>query len=318
MGHSTAQPKSPLCPLDPAISGSVFWGALGNDYLPMDELTESGIEETLNYEAVEIWKGNPRKPGDLALAIRDLLVRLEASPGDLAVIASSNAELEQMQRELARIHIPARLGPRGKALLRRVEIKDLAHLLASTADPTARLSLLAVLHSPFASLSLDSVVILSQLRPLWPALLTAELNDPDEQLLLQEFLVWFVPLIAKADRTAAWEILSDALAHSPYLVAAAADSEREQVTANVRKAQMLTTEYPNHTAGEMADLLFQVGDLTLDLPDAQTHNETDPIVTLSTIHSAKGLGWPITVVMMGDYSRGPKVRRWSIIRPQFG
>jgi ATP-dependent exoDNAse (exonuclease V) beta subunit len=163
------------------------------------------------------------------------------------------------------------------------------------ADPYDDFSLLATLYGPFAGLSLDSVVLLGTDPPVVESL--AEFNPPDERDAeqLARFIAWFEPLRAYADRLSAWEVIAELFAKTQYLEVLASHPQGDRQIANARKLLMMASQEPLIGPLEYAELIRETQILGHREGDAPYGAEQN-LITLSTIHSSKGLEYPVVVL----------------------
>ena len=174
-------------------------------------------------------------------------------------------------------------------------IENVVSKLRAVADPYDDFSLLATLYGPFAGLSLDSVVLLATDPPVVESL--ADFIPPNEQdvIRLARFLTWFEPLRAYADRLSAWEVIAELFAKTQYLEVLAGHPEGDRQIANARKLLMMASQEPLIGPLEYAELIRETQILGHREGDAPYGAEQN-LVTLSTIHSSKGLEYPVVVL----------------------
>jgi ATP-dependent helicase/nuclease subunit A len=203
--------------------------------------------------------------------------------------------MESVRDALATRGIAARISGASQKFFTRLEVRDLANALRAVADPYDDFSLLATLYGPFGGLSLDSVVLLAKETPVVENLAEFVTVDSEDGERLSKFLAWFEPMREYADRLAAWEVIADLFAKTPYLEVLASHPSGERQIANARKLLMLASQEPLIGPLEYAELIREtqmLGHREGDAPYGGDQNR----VTLSTIHSSKGLEYPIVVL----------------------
>ncbi len=251
--------------------------------------------QTATFDGVEIWEQKDEDSVEVAGAIQDLISE-GTRPGDIAVLVRASSYAAKLARSLERRNVPMRIAGGSERFFVRMEIRDVANAMRALVDPGDDFSLLAALRSPFASLSLDSIALLALQGPVSQRLesfvppLDADLEP------LERFRSWFLPLQKYADRLPAWEVLSEIFARSGYLEALAQRRGRPQQLANVRKLLWMATEQPELGAAEFAEQIREIQGLNHREGDAPVLEDNADVVTIMTIHKAKGLQFPVVVV----------------------
>ena len=264
-------------------------------YSPMAEPEPFDLEQvsTESYEGVELWLSD----GGIDATVTGIaeLLKEGISAGELGVLFRSAVVMEAVREGLAKQGIAARISGASQKFFTRLEVRDLANALRAVADPYDDFSLLATLYGPFAGLSLDSVVLLATDPPVVESL--ADFIPPNEQdvIRLARFLTWFEPLRAYADRLSAWEVIAELFAKTQYLEVLAGHPEGDRQIANARKLLMMASQEPLIGPLEYAELIRETQILGHREGDAPYGAEQN-LVTLSTIHSSKGLEYPVVVL----------------------
>jgi ATP-dependent exoDNAse (exonuclease V) beta subunit len=197
-------------------------------------------------------------------------------------------------------------------------VRDVANALDALAFPYADFQLLALLRSPFVGLSLDSVAVLALSTPVIEALDGFKPPVEGDRAKIDEFLRWFGPLSASADRVPAWEIVSALINQTRYLETVATRPNAHQTIANVRKLFMLAAQEPLLGAEAFAEKIRQVQELRHREGDALSIDEDADAVTLMTIHRAKGLEFDVVVLPDMHKEFGKKHRSDVLIDARSG
>jgi ATP-dependent exoDNAse (exonuclease V) beta subunit len=74
--------------------------------------------------------------------------------------------------------------------------------------------------------------------------------------------------------------------------------------ANIARFLRLLEDYRYHTVGTFLELWARWEAKDLGIPQAPLYSKGDTVVTLSTIHSAKGLEWPVVFLVDSQQDRG--------------
>ncbi len=281
------------------------------EYAPMApppapfQLDESSSPE--GFEGVELWRHSAFDPNATAAYVREMLAE-GVRPGDTAILVRSAAAAGRLKNGLDGEGIPARIAGGSERFYTRLEVRDLSNALRAVADPYDDYSLLCALRSPVAGLSLDAIVHLAAegggvVERLDPSLLPSE----EDRARLAEFLEWFTPLRRVADRLPAGEALAEIFAASPFLVNMARREDGAQAVANARKLLALALGEPSLGPGEYAERIWEIQEVRHKEGDAPADAAED-VVTLMTIHKAKGLEFPVVVLpdTLAGFRGGPR------------
>lgn len=262
---------------------------------PEFESDPGGKQEMIR--GVEVWQA-PGGKDNVAATVAAGIARLmdeKVEPGHIAVLVRKHDEVAKIESRLKARKIPVRTDGGGTFYF-HVEIRDFANALEGLVDPDADASLLAVLYSPFAGLSLDSIVLLAAgERPIWRRLRAFEPPVEEDREKLARFLEWFEELSRFADRSTAWELVAELFRRSPYLVEAARHPDARQTLANVRKLLSLAAGQPDLSPREFAERIRFMQKYRLREGNAPLLTESCSEVSILTIHKAKGLEFPIVV-----------------------
>lgn len=278
---------------------TVFAKLWGDRYMRMTARKESssdpfatGLEG--DFEGTEFWSQKKSDAAQTAAWIRDLIAE-GAGPGQIAVLARKLKTLEAIQGQLDILGVRSHIVGGSAQFFARQEVRDVANILEAAALRDAKFALLSVLSGPAVGLSLDSIVLLASRDSVLESL--AEFDPPIEsdRAKIDEFLRWFGPLSAYADRVPAWETVSKIFEDSPLLERLASLPNRTQALANVRKLSRLAADRAEVRAGQFAAQIREIQELRHKEADAQSVDVDGNLVTLMTVHKAKGLEFPIVV-----------------------
>ncbi len=220
----------------------------------------------------------------------------------IALLFSAWGAAELYQAALRRHGIPTYL-LLDQGFYERREVIDQVVALQAVRDPLDDRALMGFLRSPFVGLRDETLFLLAREgRGAWHRI--SEVDCAERELVLRGKL-----LLERAerlrDRVPADELLADLLEQSGYWAhLALMGDEKAQAIANVRKFLLLLRGQSDATLGEILRGIAAQRDREDRIGDARLFGETDDVVTLSTIHSAKGLQWE--VVFWCDLVRDPK------------
>ncbi len=223
----------------------------------------------------------------------------ELRAGDIALLAPTGTELWRYERALERRGV-AVTSQAGKGFYRRQEVQDLVALARALAFPSDRLSLGALLRGPLIGASDEALLDASEaLAPLSP---------PDDRLnvftdpetvpagAIRRALERLGPLARRARSTTPYALLSAAVERLEVR-AVVLDRYRwrgDRALANVERFLARSRAYDVRGLSAFAqDVWTEWNEDRSELegrPDAERE-----AVTLITMHSAKGLEWPVVV-----------------------
>lgn len=304
----------------------VFGGLWATTYKPM---SETGAPMDLDaptgrqFSGIEIWKQAANDSDATATYIRELIEE-GVSKRDIAVLVRDGGGAQAMETGLKGVGIPCRVAGGTERFYTRLEVRDLSNALRAVADPYDDFSLLAALRSPLVGLSLDTIILLGREPAVVERLDTFESPVEDDTAKLDAFIEWYKPLRAIADRLSAWEVLSEIFAKSNLLPALARREQPDQLLANVRKLLSLATQEPELGPLEYAERIREIQDLRHKEGDAPADEENADLVTIMTIHKAKGLEYPVVILPQTDKRLTGNARelvaepRWGMLATKFG
>ena len=244
----------------------------------------------------------------LAGVIADLVARPEPRVryGDIAILFRALTQVKAYEYALRRRGIPYYV-VKGRGFFQCQEIRDVASLLATIADPRDARALAAVLRSPFFAVDDDTLW-----RLAWPAgaergRLAARFGGdetfadlPEQAPALGRIRDLLVRLRRLRSRATIAELLEEALAATDFEAVCLTQFQGAQKVANVRKLIELGRDAERRRYFTLRDFVRTVRDMTEREPreaEAQLVGEQDDVVRLMTIHQAKGLEFPVVIVV---------------------
>jgi len=252
---------------------------------------------------VEIWWIPHQKPDVIAQGILQLLSE-GVEKKQIAVLARNRADVEKVASGMTRARLPFAVLDSGRNYFLRMEIYDLASVLKALASPTDDVALLSVLRSPLVGLSLDSIILLgveakTNKKSVWELLHETPSDIPEiECEMIREFLGWFDPLSAIADRLSAWQILADVFkaTNLDARLSRTRGGSFPVLIANARQLLKIAGEQPDMDALQFARWIETRQQIKTPWSDAPTFSEDADAVKLLSIHKAKGLEWDVVIV----------------------
>lgn len=246
---------------------------------------------------------------------------------DVALLFRARTGLDYYVKELRRYGIPYYLA--GDAGLKnQQEILDAVNLLRLLDNPLDDLAAFAFLRSPFIGLR-DEVIarlrleggsgsLLKQARKYanggtwWDAPEHPSLKGVEQEA-LRLGLALVEELSELRSRLPADELLSRALDETGYRLHLQLLDQPEAKLANLQRFIRLLEGHRGQTLRAFLDIWQRWGDQNVGIPQAALYSKRDNVVTLSTIHSSKGLEWPVVFVVdsEGRFSDKSSGALWS-------
>lgn len=290
---------------------------------PLDSSFDLGNASAPVYSGVELWGLKVRDAAEVARMVRELIDEHRLAHRDVAILVRNASCALALQSQLLAIGKPCRITGGTERYYTRLEVRDLANTLRALGNPYDDFALLAMLRSPIVGLSMDAIALLAQRKPVILAMQDFESPIDEDQPKLARALEWFLPLSQIADRMAAWEVLGELFAATDYLAGVARRRNGAQMLANVRKLLALAAESPELGPVEYAEKIREIQRFRHREGDAPAEDETADVITIMTIHKAKGLEFPVVVVPQ-THDTGSKAKdveidvRLKLVATQFG
>ncbi|MFC7009377.1 UvrD-helicase domain-containing protein [Halalkalicoccus salilacus] len=230
-----------------------------------------------------------------------------AQPRDVALLFRTRTRFPEFERAFEEYDIPySSFGAQG--FYETAEIQPLVNLLKVLQDPTQDIPLYGVLRSPLFGFTDEQLAILYDSNEcLWEQLATTDGTLETAHSRLQQ---WRAQAgLDGCDRITTWAaLLSEIIDDTGYLISIGADERPEQAVVNVNKFRERLRTWEEGSALPLVEVIERI--------ERERNQETDPGeatiptsidgVQLRTVHSAKGLEFPIVVVP--ELSRGVSKR----------
>lgn len=238
--------------------------------------------------------------------------RTPLQPGDIALLAPTGTELWRYERALEQ----QRLGvasQAGKSLMRRQETQDVLALLRTLADPSDTLAFGALMRGPLVGLTEARLLAITAALPREAGDAPAQFTvDTNPGLVADEEARSALEALQALRRTAATAtpaaLLAEAIERLDLRVALAMRTGDRGGRAIANLDALVAMARPYRVRG----LAAFVADLTADWQERRPVtegriDESEDAVSLVTIHSAKGLEWPVVIpINTATLLRGPE------------
>ena len=212
---------------------------------------------------------------------------------DIAVLLTGWAAMEEYRAALRDVGLET-YALRSEGFYERREIMDLLLALETLDDPNDDRALLGFLRSPFVGLKDETLlqVARSGHSPYWRDLRKAAVG---EQQLLDAGRRLLERYVAIRDRVPTDELLQGLLDETGYVAhLRLMGPEKRRAEANVRKFLRLLRRMPAATVGEAIRAIHAQRDSEeLREGDAPLLGGARNAITVTSVHSAKGLEWPV-------------------------
>ena len=225
-------------------------------------------------------------------------------PGDVAIFYRTNAQSRALEEVLIRVGLPYRVVG-GTRFYERKEIKDAIAYLRAIANPDDAVNTRRILNVPKRGLGQRTEAMVAAHAERERISFGAAVDDAENVLGLgtramtgvQAFAQMMAGLRELAQSATPAEVLDAVLDHSGYLadLRASEDPQDASRVENLAELHAVAMEFSEaEPDGDLGDFLERVA-LVADadqIPDA----EESGVVTLMTVHTAKGLEFPVVFV----------------------
>ena len=223
----------------------------------------------------------------------------EVKWSDFALLFRTRAGLPILETVLRRHNVPYFVAS-STGFFGRREIRDLRILLAALADPRDDVAWLGVLRSPFVGLTDESIMRYRTSAPRAPLSRIVYSDAGTTDPVLRRAREWLRPARDMRDRVAVAELIDFCVERSAYGAQVLAGDGGRIALGNIRKLVRIADARPANTVSDFVTFMAQREHEASDDGDALLFTARDNVVTLSTVHGAKGLEWPIVFLVDVD------------------
>lgn len=233
---------------------------------------------------------------------------------DIALLYRARSGLEHFETTLKRHGIPYFVS--GMAHLgERQEILDILNALRLLGNERDDMRAFGYLRSPFVGLRDETIARIRLLQrggPLirqakrwleegeWPAAPDHPRLAEIERRALEDGLSVLDDLRRLAPRLALDEVIEELLERTGYRLHVLLMEGAEEVLANIRSLIHFAESHRAHDLSTFFEVWDRSTSRDIGLPQAPLYSKEDDVVTLSTIHRAKGLEWPVVFLFGVD------------------
>ena len=266
------------------------------DDVPRDRSGNPTVDGLRTAEARAVAESVASVLADGTVIDRDEKSLRPCRPGDIALLAATGSALWIYERELDMLGIPL-ASQAGKGFFGRQEVHDLIALVRALADPRDTLAFGAFIRGPLIGLSeaeiADGVMeARSQGRSLDLFTDPSCLSHP----LLQATLTTLQVFLRKSLRTTPYQLLSETVEafHMCAVLRAREPRSCERSLQNVEKFLTLSRSYDARGLMHFAISLREQW-LAQESVEEGRSDRVENALVISTMHSSKGLEWPIVI-----------------------
>lgn len=230
---------------------------------------------------------------------------------DIAILYRTRTGIDHYQRKLALYGIPVFNQSQG-GLSDQQEIADVINALRLIENPADDVAAFAFLRSPFVGLRDEVVTRIAMQRGHRPLLKEARAwanrddwwTPPEGERLLEieraalaSATTLMEELMSLAARLPLDELIAVLLDRSGYRLHLLMMDENRDALANLQSLISVAEQYRKLPIGDFLDIWNRWVEEDLGLPQAPLYSADDDVVTMTTIHRAKGLEWPVVFLM---------------------
>ena len=234
-----------------------------------------------------------------AASVAERMVCLNRDEGvpwsEMAVLLGGWRSLHIYQDALRRRGIPT-YALRNGGFHDTREVVDLLLALQVARDPGDDRALTGFLRSPFVGVRDDTLLAMARQcrRPYWDHLAACVPADAAERALLERGRALVERLAAMRDRVPAARLLEELVLDTGYLAhLALLGDDGAQAAANVRQFLADLRRRPGASVGELLREIAESRARGDDVQQARLYGEREDVVTITSVHSSKGLEWGV-------------------------
>ncbi|MBX6366080.1 MAG: UvrD-helicase domain-containing protein, partial [Gemmatimonadetes bacterium] len=230
---------------------------------------------------------------------------------EMAVLLASWNGLELYQGALEAAGVPT-YALRGDGFYSRREVVDLIVALEAIRDPRDDRALFGYLRGPMVGVSDEALLRIarSARRPYWDHLAGVDVGDEAEPL--ARGVETLRRHAALRDRIRLDSLITSLLNETGYIAfLSLLEGDGPQALANVRRFRAFAAAARESSLGDFLRMVREVRERGDRVGDAPLYGENDDVVTITSVHSAKGLEW--RVVFWADLVRSVQDRAEKLI-----
>jgi ATP-dependent helicase/nuclease subunit A len=244
--------------------------------------------------------------------------------GDMALLFQSMSHVTLYEEVFKALELPF-VTLAGRGYYDRPEVWDLLNLLRALHSPADNLALASVLRSPMFGLSDDALLALRLVRDangqsilLWEALSQPQVVPPDEVELATFARDCLYDLAMLAGRVTIAELLREALDRTGFLATLVGLPDGVRRRGNVEKLLAKAESSGKITLGAFEQYVRDLS--TREVREGEAQTQVEGLVTLMTVHTSKGLEFPVVVLVDAswDWTRGNRDSAALMLDPVYG
>ena len=220
----------------------------------------------------------------------------EVKWSDFALLFRTRTGLPVLEKVLRRHQVPYYVAS-STGFFGRREIRDVRLLLTALADPRDDVAWLGLLRSPFVGLTDESIMRYRAASPRAPLSRIVYSDAGMTDHVLRRGRDWLRQARDMRDRVPVAALIEFCVERSAYEAQVLAGDGGRIALANIRKLVRITEGRPDNAVSDVVAFMEQRERETVDDGDAVLFTARDEVVTLSTVHGAKGLEWPIVFLV---------------------
>ncbi|MBQ2743861.1 MAG: UvrD-helicase domain-containing protein [Oscillospiraceae bacterium] len=292
------------------------------------EIANSVIKNNMGRKGKNLWTENNDGPlpvvyhaeneRDEAAYIAEQILAAKAAGAafsDCAVLYRTNAQSMQIERVLKFNGIHAKIVG-GKGFFERAEVKDMLAYLCVISNPTDTLRLKRIINVPSRKIgdkTVETIELLAQRDNTYAFDVISRADEYPElsrnASALREFASIINTIRGKLGETALGELYDELITKTGYTQYLLAEKDGKEQTRleNVMELKSSIIEYEKQENASLAGFLEEVSLFT----DLDNFDSSDDNVTLMTVHSAKGLEFPIVFITGLEEGMFPSLREFD-------